>query len=43
MTLRVVPASDAGTLATLTDPGAFPIGRTGVLRSDGDGILDWRL
>ena len=41
--LARVPASDAETLATLTDPGAFPIGRTGVLRSDGDGILDWRL
>ncbi|KQY27293.1 acetyl-CoA acetyltransferase [Caulobacter sp. Root487D2Y] len=41
--LARVPAADADTLAALTDPDAFPIGRTGTLRADGDGVLDWRL
>lgn len=41
--LARVPASDAHTLAALTNPGAFAIGRTGTLRDGGDGVLDWRL
>jgi acetyl-CoA C-acetyltransferase len=42
-TLAQVPATDSGTLTALTDPDAFPIGRTGLLRPDDEGILDWRL
>lgn len=42
-TLARVPAADAGTLAALTDPDAFAIGRTGTLNTGGDGVLDWRL
>ena len=41
--LARVPADDADTLAALTDPDAFPIGRTGTLQTGGDGVLDWRL
>jgi acetyl-CoA C-acetyltransferase len=42
-TLARAPAADAATLAALTDPDAFAIGRTGLLRPGGDGVLDWRL
>ena len=41
--LARVPADDADTLAALTDPDAFPIGRTGTLQTGSDGVLDWRL
>jgi acetyl-CoA C-acetyltransferase len=41
--LARVPAADVDTLAALTDPEAFPIGRTGLLRAGDDGTLDWRL
>lgn len=41
--LARVPAADEGTLAALTDPDAFAIGRTGTLGVGGDGIADWRL
>jgi acetyl-CoA C-acetyltransferase len=41
--LARVPADDVDTLAALTDPDAFAIGRTGTLRAGGDGVLDWRL
>ncbi|MFZ0269618.1 acetyl-CoA acetyltransferase [Caulobacter sp.] len=41
--LARVPAADADTLAALTNPDAFPIGRTGTLHAGGDGVLDWRL
>jgi acetyl-CoA C-acetyltransferase len=41
--LARVPAADTQTLAALIDPDAFAIGRTGTLRADADGILDWRL
>ncbi|CAN5234365.1 acetyl-CoA acetyltransferase [soil metagenome] len=41
--LARVPADDGDTLAALTDPDAFPIGRTGGLRDGDDGVLDWRL
>ena len=41
--LARVPAADAGTLAALTNPDAFAIGRTGALNTGGDGVLDWRL
>lgn len=41
--LARVPAADAETLAALTDPDAFAIGRTGALNTGGDGVLDWRL
>jgi acetyl-CoA C-acetyltransferase len=41
--LARVPAGDGDTLAALTDPDAFPIGRTGTLQTGGDGMLDWRL
>ena len=42
-TMARVPGDDADTLAALTDPDAFPIGRTGTLRTGADGVLDWRL
>jgi acetyl-CoA C-acetyltransferase len=41
--LARIPADDGDTLAALTDPDAFPIGKTGLLRDGGDGVLDWRL
>lgn len=41
--LARAPADDTHTLAALTDPEAFAIGRTGTLRDGGDGVLDWRL
>jgi acetyl-CoA C-acetyltransferase len=41
--LARIPADDADTLAALTDPHAFAIGRTGSLREGADGTLDWRL
>lgn len=41
--LARVLADDADTLAALTDPDAFAIGRTGTLRMGVDGVLDWRL
>ena len=41
--LARVPTGDGDTLAALTDPEAFAIGRTGMLRDSGDGVLDWRL
>jgi acetyl-CoA C-acetyltransferase len=41
--LARVPAADRHTLAALTAPDAFPVGRTGTLREGGDGVLDWRL
>ncbi|CAN7527658.1 acetyl-CoA acetyltransferase [Caulobacter sp. LjRoot300] len=41
--LARVPAADAETLAALTDPDAFAVGRTGTLRAGGDEVLDWRL
>jgi len=41
--LARVPAADADTLAALTDPDAFAIGRTGTLAAGGDGVVDWRL
>ena len=41
--LTRVPAADSDTLAALTDPGAFAIGRSGILNTAGDGVLDWRL
>jgi acetyl-CoA C-acetyltransferase len=41
--LARVPAADADTLAALTDPNAFAIGRSGTLGPGGDGVLDWRL
>ena len=42
-TLARVPANDRDTLAALTAPDAFAIGRTGSLGVGGDGTLDWRL
>jgi acetyl-CoA C-acetyltransferase len=42
-TLARVPAAGSDTLAALTDPDAFAIGRTGRLHSSNDGILDWLL
>jgi len=41
--LARVPAVDTDTLAALTDPDAFAIGRTGTLSAGDDGVLDWRL
>ena len=41
--LARVPADDLDTLAALTDPDAFAIGRTGALHTGADGTLDWRL
>ncbi|KRA71637.1 acetyl-CoA acetyltransferase [Caulobacter sp. Root656] len=41
--LARVPAADTDTLAALTDPDAFAIGRAGLLRPGDDGVLDWRL
>ncbi|WP_165188538.1 acetyl-CoA acetyltransferase [Caulobacter soli] len=41
--LARVPADDADTVAALTDPEAFAIGRVGPLRAGADGVLDWRL
>ena len=41
--LARVPAGDPDTLAALTDPDAFAIGREGTLSESGDGITDWRL
>jgi len=41
--LARVPADDRDTLAALTDPDAFAIGREGTLRDGGDGVSDWRL
>ena len=41
--LARAPADDADTLAALTDPDAFPIGRSGALRAADDEVLDWRL
>uniref|UniRef100_B0T3X4 Putative acetyl-CoA acetyltransferase n=1 Tax=Caulobacter sp. (strain K31) TaxID=366602 RepID=B0T3X4_CAUSK len=41
--LARVPAEDTDTLAALTNPDAFAIGRTGTLQAGGDGVLDWRL
>jgi len=41
--LARVPAGDADTLAALTDPDAFAIGRVGTLVAADDGVLDWRL
>ncbi len=41
--LARVPANDRDTLAALTAPDAFAIGRTGSLGMGGDGTLDWRL
>jgi len=41
--LARVPADDGDTLAALTDPDAFAIGRMGLLRDGADGVLDWRL
>lgn len=41
--LAQVPTADAETLAALTDPDTFAIGRTGTLRAGGDEVLDWRL
>ena len=41
--LARISADEADTLAALTDPDAFPIGRTGTLQTGGDGVLDWRL
>jgi len=42
-TLARVPAADGDTLAALTDPDAFAIGRTGTLGAGDDRVLDWRL
>ncbi len=42
-TLARVPADDADTLAALTDPGEFPIGRSGTLAAGVDGAPNWRL
>ena len=42
-TLARVPADDADTLAALTDPGEFPIGRSGTLATGVDGAPNWRL
>jgi acetyl-CoA C-acetyltransferase len=41
--LARVPSTDVETLAALTDPDAFAIGRAGTLKASGDGVLDWRL
>ncbi|WP_029915772.1 acetyl-CoA acetyltransferase [Caulobacter sp. UNC358MFTsu5.1] len=41
--LARVPAADTDTLAALTDPDAFAIGRTGTLTAGDDGVVDWRL
>jgi acetyl-CoA C-acetyltransferase len=41
--LARVPATDLDTLAALTAPDAFAIGRTGTLGAGDDGVLDWRL
>ncbi len=41
--LARVPAADGDTLAALTDPDAFAIGRSGTLATGGDEVVDWRL
>ena len=41
--LARVPADDVDTLAALTDPEAFAIGRAGSLRAGAHSVLDWQL
>jgi acetyl-CoA C-acetyltransferase len=41
--LARVPAADGDTLAALTDPDAFAIGRSGTLATGKDGVMEWRL
>ena len=41
-TLARVRAEDAGTLAKLTDLDRSPIGMSGVIRRDDNGLLEWR-
>ncbi|MYL99736.1 acetyl-CoA acetyltransferase [Novosphingobium sp. FGD1] len=42
-TMARVPASDARTIARLTDLLRSPIGETGVVTTADDGLLEWRL
>ncbi len=40
-TMARVPASEAGTIAVLTDADSSPVGRSGVVTCAADGLLEW--